>query len=417
MRQDSFLLVSIHPINEAQVQIWEQTMSETGLETHIVLIAGEHSGDNLGGGLMASLRQLHAAPLRFSGVGGALMEREGLNSLFPLDEIAVMGPVAILKRLPQLVRRVYQTVDACVAANPDVIVIIDSPEFTHPIAKRLKKRLPGVPILNYVSPSVWAWRSGRARKMARYIDHVLALLPFEPEVHAGLGGPKCSYVGHPLAEKIESIGAIDTAPLRSRLNLDMTQPTLAILPGSRPSEISRLIDIFGAALQRLSKRHGPVNILIPTLSHVRHLIEAATGDWPMKVHILMDEEDKFAAFRLSEAALAASGTVTLELAAAGTPMVVAYRVDPLAARLAWLVKVPSFVLPNLVIGRNAVPEFMQDECTAENLSSSLFDLLTDDAVRQDQLAALREVQKKLVLDHGTPSRRAAEIVLEYIGGQ
>ena len=390
-------------------------MKVTEQDTHIVLIAGEHSGDNLGARLMPALRALHSQTIEFSGVGGEMMEGEGLRSLFPLKDVTVMGPLDILKRLPQLIRRVHQTVDATVAAKPDAVVIIDSPEFTHPIAKRIRKRMPNVPILNYVSPSVWAWRSGRAKKMVEYIDHVLALLPFEPQAHVRLGGPECSYVGHPLAEKLKSIAAIDTTPIRARLKLDQDRQTLLVLPGSRASEIAKLLDIFGAAVDRLCEKTGPLNIIIPTVSSVRNLVAQGTDAWPLKVHIIDGEEDKYAAFLLADAALAASGTVTLELAAAGTPMIVAYRVDPLAACLKWLVKVPSFVLPNLIIGRNAIPEYMQENCTAENLSEGLSQLLTKPQVREEQLAALAEVREKLVLDHGTPSQRAAEIVLRYVG--
>ena len=183
----------------------------------IFVVAGEHSGDALGAKLIAALKAAHAGPIQFSGVGGEEMAHEGFVSLFPIEDVAVMGPMSILPRLPRIVRRVYQTVDAALAAAPDAVVIIDSPEFTHPIAKRIRKRAPHIPIIDYVSPSVWAWRPGRAKRMRRYIDHVLALLPFEPDAHARLGGPPCTYVGHPLIEKLDEIQNADAAALALRL--------------------------------------------------------------------------------------------------------------------------------------------------------------------------------------------------------
>ena len=391
-------------------------MNNGATAPRVVIIAGEHSGDILGGQLMAALRLRHPGDIEFSGVGGEAMEAQGLQSMFPLSDVTVMGPLAILKRLPTLVRRVYQAVDGVIAARPDVVVIIDSPEFTHPIAKRIRKRMPDVPIIDYVSPSVWAWRPGRAKRMTRYIDHVLALLPFEPAAHERLGGPQCTYIGHSLAERIDDIQAMDTNALATRLKLNPDHATLAILPGSRPSEVSRLLNIFGDSLKLLNAKYADLNVIIPTVSTVRDMVEAGTSEWPIKPHIVEGDDEKFASFKLSTLALAASGTVTLELAAAGTPMVVAYRVDPLAARLMWLVKVPSFVLANLILERNAVPEFMQDDCTAENLSEALHQLLSDESVYKAQSDALKEVQDRLRLEHGTPSERAAEVVLNYLPG-
>jgi len=389
-------------------------MSNAERQPRIVIIAGEHSGDLLGGQLMAALKLNLGADISFSGVGGEAMGAQGLMSLFPLSDVAVMGPVAILKRLPTLIKRVYAAVDGAVAADPDVVVIIDSPEFTHPIAKRIRKRLPDVPIIDYVSPSVWAWRPGRAKRMTHYIDHVLALLPFEPDAHARLDGPDCTYVGHSLAERIDDIQSIDTNELALKLKLDCDAPTLTVLPGSRRSEVDKLLEVFGESLKLLAGKVGAINVIIPTVASVRDVIEVGVRDWPCMPHIVEGDVDKFASFRLSDAALAASGTVTLELAVAGTPMVVGYRVDPIAASLKWLVTVSSFVLPNLVIGRNAIPEYILDDCTPENLSLALEGLLIDPEVRDAQVLALQEVQSRLRLDYGTPSERAAKIVLGFI---
>ncbi len=378
----------------------------------LFVVAGEHSGDALGAKLMSALRARARVPISYSGVGGAGMEAEGLTSLFPLHEVAVMGPLSILPRLPRIVRRVYHTVDAAVAAKPDCVVIIDSPEFTHPIAKRIRKRQPMIPIIDYVSPSVWAWRSGRAPRMRAYIDHVMALLPFEPEAHRRLGGPPCTYVGHPLIERYDWITAQDGAALASRLGLSADRPVIVVLPGSRASEVSRLMQPFGQALALLEARGTKADVILPVVDSVRPLIEAGLADWTVKPHLVTGDADKFAAFRLATVALAASGTVTLELALAGTPMIIAYKVDALAARLRFLLKVQSVVLANLVLGENAFPECLQEVCTPERLAEALGPLLTDTPARRAQLDALARIPGKLLLDDGTPSMKAADIVLE-----
>ena len=355
---------------------------------------------------------LQQAPV-YAGVGGEHMAERGLQSIFPLSEVAVMGPLSILPRLPTLISRVYQTVDAALRFDPDVVVIIDSPEFTHPIAKRIRKRRPEIPIIDYVSPSVWAWRPGRARKMKPYVDHLLALLPFEPAAHERLGGPPCTYVGHPLIERLDWIAAIDAPALQRRLGLDDNQPVIVVLPGSRSSEVERLCDVFGATLTAMAHSGHAFAVVIPAVAHLRAQIMERTKSWPQPVHILDGETDKFAAFKLARAALAASGTVTLELGVVGTPMVVAYRVDAVASRLRFLVKVPSIVLSNLVLGYNAFPEFIQEDCTPHQLATALSAIFVDGPARTAQLEALAEVGDKMKVDEATPSDRAADIVLQH----
>jgi lipid-A-disaccharide synthase len=342
------------------------------------------------------------------------MEERGLQSIFTLADVAVMGPAAILARLPKLVRRVYQTVDAAIAFKPDLVVIIDSPEFTHPIAKRIRQRMPAVPIIDYVSPSVWAWRPGRARKMRPYVDHLLALLPFEPEAHLRLGGPQCTYVGHPLVEKLPWVDALDGDELRARLELTPGRPVVVVLPGSRPTEVRRLMHPFGDTLRKLRAETGPLEIILPAVASVRPLIEEALPYWPQQPYIVAGDEDKWKAFRIADAALAASGTVTLELGLAGTPMVVAYRVDAIAARLRFLLKVPSVVLANLVLGRNAFPELLQEDCTPDKLSAALLPLLTPTPERKAQLTALGDLRAKMLSDGEAPSGRAADIVMRHL---
>ena len=377
------------------------------------IVAGEHSGDALGAKLMAALRKAEARPIRFEGVGGPDMAAEGLQSIFPISDVAVMGPLAILAALPRLVRRIYQAAAAGIAMRPDAVVIIDSPEFTHPIARRIRRQLPLVPVIDYVSPSVWAWRPGRAARMRAYVDHVLALLPFEPEAHRRLGGPTCTYVGHPLIERLPVIAMGDGDALRRRLALDPQRKTVVALPGSRRSEVSRLMQPFGEALALTAARVGPLNVVIPAVESVSSVIAAALADWPLPAHVVGGEDAKLQAFKAADAALAASGTVTLELALAGTPMIVGYRVDALAARLQFLVKTPHFALANLVLGERAFPELMQDDCTPPKLAEALSALLTDGEILAAQRRALLRVPEVMELAAGTPGEAAAAIVRHY----
>ena len=380
----------------------------------IYIVTGEHSGDALGAKLMSALGARATRPLRFAGLGGEAMAREGLNSLYPLDEVTVMGPVAILKAYPRLRRRALEVVADAVARKPDLVVIIDAPEFTHPIAKRIRRAHPDVPIVDYVSPSVWAWRPGRARKMKPYVDHLMALLPFEPAAHERLGGPPCSYVGHPLVERMAWIDALDPAPLALRLGLDPNKPVLVVLPGSRSSEVQRLMEPFGQTVAALAAQGRQFEVLIPAVPRQREAIAAASQEWPIPPHLIDGEDDKWRAFKLARAALAASGTVTLELAVAGTPAVVAYRVDRLAAQLRFLVNVPSIVLANLVLEDKVYPEVIQEACVAESLAPALADLLDEGPVRDRQLCGLARIGDRLSTGDQSPSERAADIVLEVL---
>lgn len=410
-------------------------MIGTGNPLRVFIVAGEHSGDQLAGKLIPEIRRLAQTEVMFSGVGAEMMEEQGCKSLFPLSDIAVMGPLAILARLPQLVRRVYQTVNACVAFRPDVLVIVDSPEFTHPVAKRVKRRIPDLPVIDYVSPTVWAWRPGRARKMRAYVDHVLALLPFEPLVHKNLGGPSCTYVGHPLVERQEWATSLDSRELASRLGLSGEKPVLLMLPGSRSNEVQKLLDVFGRSLPPLVAKTGPVDVIIPTVSSVRETITKGTGAWSISPHLVEGEEDKYRAFQLADAALAASGTVTLELALAGVPMVVAYRTEWVATHLRHFISAPFIALPNLILDDNlwnqdqqigaldsnrhlslensTFPELIQQNCTPEKVADAVAALINGGELKQRQIAAIQKVGKRMRIKSGTPSGGAAKIVLEH----
>ncbi|WP_262032363.1 lipid-A-disaccharide synthase [Microvirga sp. Mcv34] len=381
----------------------------------IWIVSGEESGDQLGAKLMRSLKKrFGSGRLRFGGVGGHAMEREGLKSLFPLEEIAVMGFSAVIARLPSILRRIKFTADAVVAAKPDLLVIIDSPDFTHRVAKAVRRRAPGVPIVDYVSPSVWAWRPGRAPKMRAYVDHLLALLPFEPEAHRRLGGPPTTYVGHPL---IERLGEIRPAP-GERGNPGSGPIKLLVLPGSRRSEVSRLMEPFGEALAMLAERSPqPFEVTIPAVSHLAGEIRARAGSWSVKPVIVEGEAAKWAAFRAADAALAASGTVTLELGLSGVPMVVAYRVSKIEEVLKYLIKAPSIVLTNLVLGENIIPELIQWDCTPEKLADALLPLLGDTPERRRQIDAFGRLDALMRIGDEAPSERAARIVEDILNAE
>jgi lipid-A-disaccharide synthase len=380
----------------------------------VALVAGEHSGDQLGAKLMRALIEAGAGEIASLGVGGEAMEAEGLKSLFPIGDIAVMGILPVLARLPKLIARIRTTAEAIIAARPDALVIIDSPDFTHRVARRVRATLPKLPIIDYVSPSVWAWRPGRARAMRTYVDCVLALLPFEPEAYRRLSGPRCVYVGHPLIERLATLRPNADEALRRAA----PPPMILVLPGSRRSEVRRLMVDFGGALAALRRSVGRFTLVLPTLPHVEGDVRALAAQWPEPVKIVLGEDAKTAAFRAARAGLAASGTVTLELALAGVPMVGAYKVSIVEEQLKYLIKVPSILLPNLILGERAIPEFLQRDCTPAALGAALADIVRDGPARGAQLDALSRLDRLMALpDRGAPSAHAARAVLETIAAR
>ena len=377
----------------------------------VALVAGEHSGDQLGFKLMRALKQAREGEIAFSGVGGEAMEAEGLESLFPISDIAVMGLLPVLARLPTLLARIRATAAAIVAAKPDALVIIDSPDFTHRVARRVRAAMPKLPIVDYVSPSVWAWRPGRAKAMRAYVDRVLALLPFEPEAYVRLGGPACVYVGHPLIERLDELRP---NPEEARRR-DSARPLIVVMPGSRRSEVSRLMGDFGGALAALRQATGPFSLVLPTLPHIEGQVRALAARWPEPPTIVLGEAAKYAAFRSARAALAASGTATLELALAQVPMVGAYKVSRVEEQLKYLIKVPSILLPNLILGERAIPEKLQKECAPAELGAALIEIVCDGPARSRQIEALARLDRLMALsDGGAPSAHAARAVLETI---
>ena len=373
----------------------------------IFLIATEESGDRLGAALMKVLRQRLGDAVQFSGVGGREMTGEGIDPLFPIEELSIIGFAAVVKQLPKILQLIRRTADAVLADAPDMLVIIDSPDFTHRVARRIRARNPNIAIVDYVSPSVWAWRPGRARAMRRYVDHVLALLPFEPEEYRKLQGPPCSYVGHPLTEQLTSLRPNEEEQKRR----DAQPPVLLVLPGSRRSEIRHHLALFGAALGQLS-RQTPFELVLPTMPHLEAMVREGVASWPVAPRLAVGEIEKRAAFRVARAALAKSGTVTLELALSGIPMVTAYRVGAAEAFiLRRAIRVSSVILANLVIGSDIIPEFLQENCTPDKLAQALGDVLADSPDRLRQLVAFATMDGKMSTGDQPPSVRAADIVL------
>ena len=380
-------------------------MKQRSLNVYLVL--GEESGDKLADDLASALSiqaEKSGMDIEFSGLAGSRMMQRGMTSLFDIEDIAVMGFSAVLGRLPTIVRRIYQTVSDIVATKPDVIVLIDSPDFTHAVAKRVRKKLPGVPIINYICPSVWAWRSGRAKKMTAYIDHVLAVLPFEPKVLKDLGGPEATYIGHPLARQIAALPKNNNAS-------QATSETLLVLPGSRRGELKRMLDLYGQTLSILQARGVKFRPVMPAVPHLKEQLQRETANWPVRPEIVdsVENPENFAAAR---AALATSGTVALELALHKVPMIIAYRMDPIVRLLSGLITAWSAVLPNLILDRVLVPEEHNKMVMPERLARYLERLLADSPERSSQLKGFSELTKAMKTKQ-PPGELAAEIVLRH----
>jgi lipid-A-disaccharide synthase len=358
---------------------------------------------------MAALSRRLGPAVAFEGVGGRDMAARGIVSPFPIEDLAIIGVSAIPARLPTILRHIRTAAGRVIAAQPEVLVIIDSPDFSHRVARRVRAVAPGIPIVDYVSPSVWAWRPGRARAMRAYVDHVLALLPFEPDAHVRLGGPPCTYVGHPLSEQV---GLLRPSPEEARRRA-AEPPVVLVLPGSRSGEIARHLPVFGAAVGRLAQRHGALDVVLPTVPHLAERVRAGIADWPVQPRVVVDEADKWAAFRTARAALAASGTVTLELAVAGIPTVVAYKVS-LMTELTYrtFVRVPTIVLANLVLGASVMPQITQRDATPERLAAALAPLLGDTPDRRAQVDAFAKLDAVMEIGKRRPSEAAADIVIE-----
>ncbi len=390
-------------------------------ELHIAIVAGEPSGDALGEGLIRALRATSSDPIRFSGLGGERMMAEGFSSLFPLDELAVMGLVEVLPRARQILRRLNQLAAVLRADPPDVLVTIDSPGFTHRLAKRLEGR--SFPIVHYVAPTVWAWRPARARKLATLVDHLLALLPFEP-AYFEREGLATTFIGHPAVETIAVARAQaareveEGRSFRQRFNIPADAPLLAMLPGSRRGEVAKLLPVFSAAIAKLAERQPHMRIVIPTVPNVASMVLNILPNLALPAQVVSAPAERYQAMLAADLALAASGTATLELGLADTPTVLAYRVNRITAAIVRrLVRVPHAGLVIILEGREVMPEFLQERCKPDLLANALTQLAEDPAVRQMQLEACRRVALQLGAGQSpSPSERAAQAVLKVAAG-
>jgi lipid-A-disaccharide synthase len=379
----------------------------------IFVVAGEPSGDALGGALIAALRRRTEGRLRVAGVGGEEMAKAGLESLVPLADLAVMGVAEVLPRAPMILRRVGETVAAVRTLCPDAVVTIDSSGFSWRIAQRLRRGGASLPLIHYVAPMVWAWRGGRARRMARWYDHLMALLPFEPPYFERVG-LACSWVGHPVVESGADKG--DAAGFRARHGLAGGELLLTVLPGSRQGEVARLLPLFGAAIRGLAGVVGPLRLAVPTVAPVAAAVAAAVREWPGDPIVIRERAEKYDAFAASRAALAASGSVALELAMARLPMAVAYRLNPLTeALLDRVVKVRQVNLVNLLLREPLVDELLRRDCTPERLARAVLRLIGDERVRARHRAGYDEAMRRLGAGGVSPSLRAADTVLAIVG--
>lgn len=377
---------------------------ETSL--HVYMIAGEESGDILGSKLVATLKEL-AGGLRISGLAGPRMQAEGIVSLFDISDISVMGISGVLARLPLLKRRIDQTVADILRKKPDVLVMIDSPEFAYRVAKKVRAKLPGVKIIKYVAPSVWAWRPGRAKRIKPYIDHILGVLPFEPEVMKNLGGPATTYVGHPLASEMP--------PIKSSDKRKCSQiPKLVLLPGSRHGEVKRLMPVIEETLANLAQRGNQFEIVLPTIPKLESEIRLATKDWDCKPKIVLGDDARKEAFADADLALAASGTVTLELALYKVPTISIYKLDGMAMRIRHLLTGWTASLPNLIADYPVVPEKFNEYAHPQYIARMVERLCLDDHERKQQLKGFDLIAKRM--KQGSPSHLlAARKILEIAG--
>ena len=378
----------------------------------IAIVAGEESGEQLGADLVQALNAATGHTIELVGVGGERLQELGLKSLFNSREIALMGISAVLRDLPRLIARIGSTAKAIVAAKPDCLITIDSPEFALRVAKRVHAANPSIPIIHYVCPSVWAWRPGRAKDMKAFIDQVLCILPFEAGELRRLGGPAGTYVGHRLTRDpgIAEAAAMQAAP---RNLSDDRQKTLLLLPGSRTGEVNSLLDPFQETVSILRERGHRLRLLLPSVPHVAERVRAGTAGWPQQPEIILDSTQKWRAFGQADAALIASGTVSLELALCGVPMASCYKLDFFARHLLGLVTSWTSLLPNLIADKPVVSEYIDFYVRPQTLARQLEGLMADTALRRWQKDGFAEVVQRMATDR--PSGEiAAEAVLQSI---
>ena len=379
---------------------------------NVFLIAGEASGDKLGGALMAGLKALRPG-IGFAGIGGPEMAAQGLDSRFAMDELSVMGITEVLPKYRQLKRRIAETAQAVAEARPDALITIDSPDFCLRVARAAKDLGYDGPVIHYVAPSVWAWRPGRAAKMARVVDHVLALLPFEPP-YMEAAGMSCDFVGHPVVAEDRASRA-ESEAFREAHGIAPDAPVVLCLPGSRRGEVTRLGPRFDEALIRLRDRIPELRVVIPTVPGVSRMVRDMTRRWPTAPIVVEDPADKRAGFMAANLALAASGTVSLELAANDVPMVIAYDMAPMSRWLiGMLLKTDTVTLVNLVSETRAIPEFLGRDCRDDLIAEALFELLESLEKCAAQSEAMALTMQRLGAGGPPPGLRAAQSVLDFL---
>lgn len=379
----------------------------------IAIVAGEESGDLLGADLVAALKRLTGREVLLTGVGGRHLQAMGLDPLFDGSQIALMGISAVVKDLPRLIRRIGETARAVREARPDCLITIDSPDFSLRVARKVRAADSTIPIIHYVCPSVWAWRPGRAPAMRPYVDRVLCVLPFEPDTLARLGGPAGTYVGHRLSAHAGVATAVAAQAARPATG-DGTVKKLVVLPGSRRSEVARLMEPFGEVVRILIERGNRLDIAIPTVPHVASAVAAACANWQVKPAIIHDEQEKWTAFGEADAALAASGTVLLELALSGVPLVSCYRTDRLIGPILHrFITTWSGALPNLIADWPVVPEYYDEMIRPAYLARKLERLMRDTPMRRSQLVGFAEMTQRMATPR-PPGELAAQAVLGEI---
>jgi lipid-A-disaccharide synthase len=387
----------------------------SGLPLKVAFVVGEESGDVLGADLLCALRKMHGAEIRAIGVGGGQLQAAGLKSLFDPHEIALMGISAVVRKLPRLVSLINKTASHIIAERPDCLVIIDSPDFTHRVARKVRAALPALPILNYICPSVWAWRQGRAKAMAAYVDEVLAILPFEVAALAQLGGPKATYVGHRLArdEMLRDASDRQRQSEPDRFS-DWSSPIrLLCLPGSREGEIDRHLGAMADVLDELKERRRLVEVHVQILERHAALVKNRISKWPFPVSVGHGENAKRSVFQSADAALAASGTVTLELALAGIPTVSIYKLDRIARMFRHLVKIWTASLPNLIADQVIVPEYIDDMVRPGLIARLIEQLARPGPVRDAQIQGFDLIRERMQTERSS-GEIAAERVLSYV---
>lgn len=390
-----------------------------GSRLKLAIIAGEKSGDLLGGDLIAAIKDQHEGSVELVGVGGEAMEAAGLTSLFSYQELSIVGFSAVIARLPQLLMRIRKTAHAIIAAKPDALVIIDSPDFTHRVAKAVHEALPQTPIINYVCPTVWAWKPDRAVKMSAYIDHVLSVFPFEAEIVAQLGGPPVTYVGHRLTNDAGLLSAsarqknLNAKRASLRIGEQFDKPVCLVLPGSRAGELKRLLPSLQQTVQELAGRCPDTRFVIPTLPRLEAEVRAACRDWPCEIEIVSGESAKWAAFSTADVAVAASGTVLLELALTGIPCVSVYKLDPVAKLMMRRLTAWTGALPNFIVDYPVINEYINESVRPGLIARRLERLMSNSSERCEMIAAFDQVRSAMKTDEPA-SGPAARLVLQLV---